>query len=304
MNELTKKKLFLQLQFSTLLLVCSLLPDFGSMFGSAVGSALSSAMGDGAGVLGFLGGPSLIIVIVRLLGLAFGGMALYKFYNDNKNLPMPFLCAMGGGLAVTLITLIPGVPIWLDYVALIALLVGMYLSKDSLGVNWKMLSSQGAYMILLACLLHCYYGIDPKVSTSIAALVGLVMYLIGLGKLKQSLDAEGITGASRLKIAVWLGIAAAIIGIIPLLGTIVGGVVGIIAFVLEFMGYCSLMKSDPIHQEGRDGARKLRLSMIIMMIATFIGFFPMMGIVAAILSLLALWFIYQGWTKILFGLEQ
>ena len=37
MDEFTKKKQFLQLQFSLVLLVCSLLPDFGNMVSSALG---------------------------------------------------------------------------------------------------------------------------------------------------------------------------------------------------------------------------------------------------------------------------
>jgi len=288
MDELTKKKPFLQLQFSILLLVCSLLPDLGS--------AISAAFG--------LGGISVTVIIARVIGLVFGGFALYVLYQKMQKLPPPFLCGVGGGMALTLITLIPGTPVWLDYVAFVVLLFGLYVSKVSLDINWKTISSQGSYLILLACLMHCYYLIDPKISTSIAALVGLIIYLIGLGKLKQSLDADGMTGASRLKIATWLGIIAAIIGLIPLLGTIVAGIIGIIAFVIEFLGYSSLMKSDPIHQMGRDGARKLRISMIIMVIANFINFFPLTGIVVGIIAIFALWFIYKGWTMILFGLEE
>lgn len=289
MNELTKKKQFLQLQFSVLLLVCSLLPDFGNMLSAALG----------------LGGLSYAVIIARVIGLIFGGWALYNFYQaTGGKLPTVFLGGDGGGLVLTLITLIPGMPTWLDYIALVALLFGLWVSKTSLGVEWKTLSSQGAYLILLACLLNCYHAVDPKISTSIASLVGLIMYLIGLGKLKQSLDADGMTGASRLKIAVWLGIVAAIIGLIPLLGTIVAGIIGIVAFIFEFLGYTSLMKSDPLHQQGRDGAKTLRWSMIIMMIATFIGFFPLTGIVVGLIALIALVFIYKGWTKILFGLEE
>lgn len=289
MDELTKKKQFLQLQFSLVLLVCSLLPDFGNMLSSAIG----------------FGGLSIAVIIARVIGIAFGGWALYNFYQTKGGkLPTPFLCGVGGGLALTLITLIPGTPIWLDYIALIALAFGLWVCKTSLGVEWKTIGSQGAYLILIACLLHCYHAIDPKISTSIASLVGLVLYIIGLGKFTQSLDAEGMAGASKLKIAVWLGIAGAVIGLIPLLGTIVAGIIGIVAFVFEFLGYTALMKSDPLHQLGRDGAKTLRISMIIMVIATLIGIFPLTGIIVGIITLVALWFIYKGWTNILFGLEQ
>lgn len=288
MDELTKKKQFLQLQFSLVLLVCSLLPDFGNIVSSALG----------------FGGLSVSVIVARLIGIAFGGWALYNFYQSTGGkLPTPFLCGVGGGLALTLITLIPGTPMWLDYIALIALAFGLWVCKTSLGVEWRTVSSEGAYLILIACLLHCYHAIDPKMTTSIASLVGMVLYIIGLGKFTKSLDAEGMAGASKLKIAVWLGIVAAIFGIIPLLGGIIAGIIGIVAFIFEFLGYSSLMKSNPLHQLGRDGAKTLRISMIIMVVATLIGLFPLTGIVVGLGTLVALWFIYEGWTNILFGLE-
>lgn len=290
MDELTKKKQFLQLQFCLVLLVCSLLPDFGNMITAAIG----------------LGGLSIPVIIVRVFGLVFGGWALYNFYQaTGGKLPTPFLVSVGVGFVLTLISLIPGTPMWLDYIALVALLFGVWVSKSSIGVEWKTISSQGAYLILIACLLHCYYSVDAKISTSIAALIGLVIYLIGLGKFSQSLDADGQAGASKLKIAVWLGIVGAVFSLIPLLGGIVAGIFGIIAFIFEFLGYTNLMKSDPLHQQGRDGAKTLRLSMIIMIVAAIFGIIPLAGsIIAGILTLVALWFIYKGWTNILFGLEQ
>ena len=201
MDTITKKQQFLQLQFSLVLLVCTLLPDFGNMFSAAIG----------------LGGLS-IFIIARVIGIVFGGWALYNFYQaTGGKLPTPFLCGVGGGLVLTAITLIPGTPGWLDYIAIIALAFGLWVSKESLGVEWNTIGAQGAYLILIACLLNCYNVVDPKVTTSIAKFVGLIIYLVGLGKLTQSLDSEGMKGASRLKTAVWLGIVAACFSIIPLL---------------------------------------------------------------------------------------
>ena len=290
MDELTKKKQFLQLQFSLVLMVCSLLPDFGSMISAAIG----------------FGGMNFPVIIARVIGIVFGGWALYNFYQaTGGKLPMPFLCAVGGGMVLTLLTLFLSSQVWLDYVALVVLLFGIWVSKSSVGVEWRTISSQGAYLILIACLMQCYRVIDPKISTSIAALVGLILYLKGLGMLSKSLDADGMAGASKLKTAAWLGIVGAIFGIIPLLGSIVAGILGIIAFIFQFLGYTNLTKSNPLHQLGREGAKTLRLSMIIMVIAAIIGIIPFLGsIIAGIIAIVALWFIYQGWTKLLFGLEQ
>ena len=290
MNETIKKKQFVQLQFCTLLLVCTLLPDFGS--------AMSALFG--------LSGLSFTVIICRIIGLLGVSLALYSFYENMKQDLTPlFLGSVGGGVVLTVITLIPDTPIWLDYIALVLLLVGLYLSKNSLNVEWKTLSTQGVYLILLASLLNLYSNIDGKIMTNLAALVGLVIYIVGLGKFGRSLDEKGMAGVSKLKIAVWIGIVAAIIGIIPLLGTIIAAILRFIAFIFEFLGYTNLKKSETLNEQGRKGAGTLRISMIFMVIAVILGLIPLVGsAIAGVLTIIALWFVFKGWNNILFGLEK
>lgn len=293
MEEMMKKKLFVQLQFCTLLLVCTLLPDFGSMLSSAFG----------------LGGLSIVVIVSRIIGLVGAGMALYSLYtssaNEGQHFPSPYLYSLGGGLVLTLISLIPDIPVWLDYVALIALLVGMYLGKSSLSISWKTLSTQGAYLILLASLLHLYSDIDSKISTNVAALVGFIIYLVGLGKLSRSLDDKGKSGVTKLKIAVIIGIIAALFGLLPLVGGIIAAIFRLIAFIFEFLGYTNLKNSETLNEQGRSGASTLRVSMILMVLAVLLGLIPLMGsTIAGVLTLIALWFVFKGWRNILFGLEN
>ena len=61
----TKQK-FLQLQFCTLLVVCTLLPDLGSLVGSLIGM------------------PDFDIPVFccQIIGIVGGGLALYSFYNN------------------------------------------------------------------------------------------------------------------------------------------------------------------------------------------------------------------------------
>lgn len=163
----TKQK-FLQLQFCTLLVVCTLLPDLGSLVGSLIGM------------------PDFDIPVFccQIIGIVGGGLALYSFYKTlGKELPVPFLGLAGGGLFIALLTLIPNTPMWLDYVSLIALLIAVFMAKGSLGIQWNNQGSQGAYFILLAILLHVYDSIGDNTLTAIAALLGLILYLVGLGKL-------------------------------------------------------------------------------------------------------------------------
>jgi hypothetical protein len=296
MEETLKKDQFVQLQFCTLLLACSLLPDFGSVISSALG----------------LGGLSITVIIARVVGLLGAGWACYKLYDGMKDqIPVPYLCVLGGALALTLITLIPGTPVWLDYVALILMLVALYMGKDSLGIVWKLESSQGAYLILMTTLVHFYYNIDGKISTAIAGLVALVIFIIALGKFGRSLDANGQSGVSKLKIAAWIGIIGfaikVLLGWIPLIGFVLGiliGIANIVAFILEFIGYGNLTRSATVGLEGQAGAGKLRTSMILVIVAFIIGLIPVIGLVGGLLTIVALWFVFSGWGMILRGLES
>lgn len=283
------KQKFLQLQFCMLLLACTLLPDLGSLVGS------------------LLGLPNLDVPVLccQIIGIVGGALALYSFYKTlGKSLPMPFLILAGGGLFLALLTLIPGMPMWLDYVSLIALLIAVFMAKGSLGIQWNHRGSQGAYLILLAILLHVYDSIGDNLLTGIAALLGLIVYFIGLGKLKENLDSNGAKGVSRLKVAVILGIVAVIFGWIPLLGGIIAGILLIIGFIFEFMGYGAMKQSATLGAEGQKGAGYLRNSMIVLLVGAFIDLFPLTGVVVGFISLVALWFVFKGWNLVLLGLEN
>lgn len=283
---------FLQLQFCLLLLLLTVLPSLPSF-------SISGAL------FGFdLDIPKLCC---KILGLVGGGLAFYYFYqqaeSQSKQLPTPFLITAIAGMALVLASMFPGVPFWIDYIAFVILIVAIYLCKGSVGIEWKNRGSQGAYLILLAVLLHVYNGIGNTTMTGIAAFVGLIVYWVGLGRLRTALDSVGEQGTSKLKIAIILGLVAVVLGWIPLLGKIVGGIFVIIAFIFEFMGYGLLKGSNAIGSEGQTGAGKLRTSMIVLLIAAIFGIIPGLGIVNKILSILALWLVFQGWAMILSGME-
>ncbi|WP_297273113.1 hypothetical protein [uncultured Bacteroides sp.] len=285
MEEKVKKQKFLQLQFCMLLVACTLLPDFGSL----------------------LGIPDFDIPVFccKLIGIIGGGMALYAFYQAMESeIPKPFLALSGGGLLLALISFIPDTPIWLEYIALIALLIALFISKNSLKMQWNKSGSQGAYLVLIAILLHIYDGIGDTTMTAIAALIGLIIYFIGLSKLKEGIDTEGAKGISRLKIAVIVSIIAVIFGWIPLLGGIIAGILLLIAFIVEYMGYSAMKGSASLGAEGQAGAGKLCFSMIVMLIAAFINLFPLTGMFVGLITLVALWLVFQGWSMVLWGIES
>lgn len=284
MDEKTKKMKFLQLQFCMLMMACTLLPDFWSL----------------------LGVPDFDVAAFccQAVGVVGAGLALYAFYKGGVQMPTPFLGIAGAGVLCGLLSLIPGMPDWLDYIGLVAALVALFMSRNSLGIRWASPASQGAYLVLMAILLHLYDSIGDSTTTGIAALVGLVLFFIGLGKLQSGLDAKGAAGVSRLKIAVILSIVAVIFGWIPLLGGIVAGILLLIAFIVEFLGYTAMMQSSALGTQGQAGAGKLRISMIILLVGSIIGFFPLTGMVVGLISLVALWFVFKGWSMVLQGLED
>ena len=81
------------------------------------------------------------------------------------------------------------------------------------------------------------------------------------------------------------------------------GILLIIGFIVEFLGYTAMMQSASLGTEGQAGAGKLRISMIILLVGGIINFFPLTGMVVGLLSLVALWFVFKGWSLILQGLE-
>lgn len=300
MEILTKKKQFLLLQFCLLLLACTTLPEFGF------------SVGDIAGALFGGGGLSIPVIIARIIGIIGSGMALYWFYgNAADKLPLSFLCSAAGGIVLTLITLFPGTPDWLGYIAVAALFAALYLAKDSLDVDWKQESTQGAYLILLATLVHLYYNnVENKLTMAVAALIALFIFIRALGTFGLSMDEEGSKGVSKLKVAAWIGIIASaimlLLGWIPLLGFAIGiiiSIVNMVAFIIEFMGYGCLKRSATVGKEGQEGAGKLRMSMIIGIVASVLGIIPVVGVAGKIVALIGFWFVYQGWKKIILGLE-
>lgn len=285
MDETMKKQKFVQLQFCLLLLVCTLLPDFTSLIG--------------------LPSVDIPVLCCKIIGLVGGRLALFTFYKSlGQALPMPFWVIAGSGLVLTLLTLFPGMPNWLNYIGLVVLLIAFFMSKGSVGIQWENAGSQGAYLVLMAILLRVYDSIGDTTVTGIAALIGLVLYIVGLGKLKANLDAKGAQGISRLKVAIILGIVAIIFGWIPLLGSIVAGILFIIGFIFEFLGYGAMKQSASLGFEGQQGAGQLRISMIILLVGAIVDLIPFTGMVVGFISLVALWLIFKGWNMILSGIEQ
>lgn len=281
MEEMVKKQMFVQLQFCTLLTVCTMLPEFTSLLG--------------------IPDFDFSVFVAQLVGIIGGGYSLFALYKGmGQNIPIPYFAVAGSGFLLSLIYLFPQVPTWLGLIALVVLLVAFFMAKKALNIEWNSVGSVGAYMILLAILLHVYDEIGDNILTMIAAIIGLVLYFMGLGKIMNCVDANGQKGISKLKVAIILSIVAVIFSWLP----IVPGIILIIAFLFEFLGYGAMMQSESLGTQGQLGAGKLRISMILMLVAAIIDFIPVINVVSGILYLIALYFVFKGWIMILYGIED
>lgn len=280
-------KNLLLLQSSALLLILTLLPEF-DLISMMTGIDLNFP-----------------VLICKLIGTGGVGIGLFTLSKQkqaaNENLPIPLFALYGGGALLALLSLIPSFPGWLSYVGLAMLAIALFIGKGSQISQWKQLASGGAYLILLAVIMHVFTFINNTTATTTAALVGLIMYFIGLGKLQIGMDTAGSAGVGKLKIAIIIGIVSVVFDYIPLMGWL-STILAVAAFIFEFLGYGLLKSSATIGGEGKEGANMLRNSMVVLMVSALVSFLS--DTVAGILAIVALLMVFNGWSKILFGLEE
>lgn len=287
------KRNFLILQSSLLLLMCTVLPDFGNMLQDAIFSA-SGILALSFDFTGF---------IAKLVGIAGAGYALYNFMNGGvKPLPVIILTAIGAVLA--LLSSFPFVPSWLDFITVVLFIIAIVLSKNSFGIEWASVAGHGFYLFLVAAVLRLSAGLNSNILSSIVAIVALIIYLMALGKAGSSSDMNVSGGISKLKTAIILAFIGVIIVFIPLIGWIVGPILAIIAFIFEYMAYGMFKKAEVLGEEGRTGAGKLQLSMILLIVGAIVGIIPLIGVIGSLINLFALVLVFYGWYKILLGIEE
>jgi hypothetical protein len=128
------------------------------------------------------------------------------------------------------------------------------------------------------------------------------MFLKGLGTLKTGIDSAGQGAVSLLTIAAVIGAASALFDMIPVLGML-SGIGFVVAFGLELFGLLRLQSSSTIGQEGRSGVTLLVISMGLAILTALFGLLAFVGgFVASFFALVAIIFVFQGWTKVQLGI--
>jgi hypothetical protein len=153
--------------------------------------------------------------------------------------------------------------------------------------------------ILVGNMLTTYNSIGEGWTATMTAIFGLILFFIGLNRLKTFLDEIGQEGISKLVWAAILGIIATLFSFIPLVGGIPAGILNLIAFILQLIGLLKLKKSATLGELGASGIGYLIIAMFLMILASFLGLFPFIGgTIKSVISLIAFILIPFGWLKV------
>lgn len=141
-------------------------------------------------------------------------------------------------------------------------------------------------------------GMVMPIIFSLASIVGLIMYMMGLKDFATQLDEVGSKAIKLVFYGVVLTIIANFIGLIPLMGFL-SGLVALAAFILEFIGLMQFRRSTSLNEIGSKGAGQLYLAMIFALIGSVVGIIPLIGAVPSfVLMVLYYIFLFMGWSKV------
>jgi len=160
--------------------------------------------------------------------------------------------------------------------------------------------------IVIGNMLLTYNSIGSGWTTYLTALFGLIMFFIGLVRMKSFLDEKGKNGVSKLIWATILGIIATVFSSIPFLGFLlipVTVILNLIAFILQIVGLVNLKKSKMLGETGAKGVNYLLFAMVFMVIGNIFGIIPFAGnFIKPAISFIAFILIPFGWLNIQTGI--
>ena len=156
--------------------------------------------------------------------------------------------------------------------------------------------------LLSGALLQLFNGVGDNWRATLVAIFGIILFIVGLTKLKKGVDSKGQSAATVLLVGAIIGLIGSIIFLIPLIG-IVANILFIITFIILLVGYIMLGGSKSIGASGKTGTILLLVAMILGIIESILGLIPLVGaIVGGILGFVAVILIFFGWLKILEGI--
>lgn len=163
---------------------------------------------------------------------------------------------------------------------------------------------QSITFILSGSLLQMFNGVGSGWASTLAAIFGIIIFFMGLKKLKDGLDEIGQAAANLLNISIIIGIVGLVIDLVPGFG-LFASIIFVAAFIFELLGFLKLKKSGSIGEVGKSGVTFLLVAMGFAILASLIGIIPFLGaMVGSVFSLAALIFVFFGWLRVQEGLLE
>jgi hypothetical protein len=168
-------------------------------------------------------------------------------------------------------------------------------------------------MILIGTLLQLCNTVGGGWASALASFFGLYLLLIGFKQLGTYVDEKGKAAVKLLIIAVFIGIGAAVLGLIASIVGLSSGSFGteaigtldyivaiafVAAYVVQLLGYLKLRESETIGEIGKSGAMLLLISMIVAAVGSLLAIVPFGGIVTPLFAIAGLILIFFGWVKV------
>jgi hypothetical protein len=161
---------------------------------------------------------------------------------------------------------------------------------------------QSITFILAGSLLQMFNGVGSSWAGTLAAIFGIIIFFMGLKKLKDGLDEIGQAAVGLLYISIIIGIVGLFIDLIPGFG-LFASIIFVVAFVFELLGFLKLKNSATIGEMGKSGVTFLLIAMGLAILSNLIGIIPFLGaVVGNVFSLAALIFVFFGWLRVQDGL--
>ena len=98
--------------------------------------------------------------------------------------------------------------------------------------------------VLSGSLLQMFNGIGDGLWSTLTSIFGIVLFFIGLSKLKEGLDESGKAAVKMLIIAAILAGVGFLLNLIPLVGGVIASIVLLAAFIIQLIGYLKLKNSS------------------------------------------------------------
>jgi hypothetical protein len=137
---------------------------------------------------------------------------------------------------------------------------------------------------------------------NVVVLIGLVFFFNGLGQLKSIVDTDGQKGVGLLSLSAIIGLVAAVLDFIPLMG-LFSSLLFTVSFILQIFGFMRLGKSDSIGVVGKSALQLMYIAMGLAIVSMMTGIIPFIGsTVGGLFAIGALMCSLFGWLRLQEGI--